>query len=590
MQKPVHGAEARARRTRATVAEPPAWLVVLAPLVAAAIVHGGAITGFFAADDIDFLSRAVGRDRTPWGWARPLPGVLRWRLFTGWFGVHPLPHLALAWFLCAGSALLVARIVIRSGLGRSTALVASVLFAGSSVAYTSTHWASGLGEVMAAAFALSALAIHLECRQGAPRALAWLAGACAVAAVGSKESVLLLPLALLAFERLVPGRGTGRSAMREIVWLGGLAAALVVFAWRVSPQVGGEAYALDFSPAVLVTNLATYAAWLVRLGDPIRDRSSVAQPALLVQGLAVLALWGLAAWLERKQAARPVSAGLSWFLVTLAPVIPLTGHTYLYYLVTPLAGVAIAAGVLLVRLAARTGSATAVLAITLLAYVGNEALRIHERQTLAVGGIVVDRVSRESHLLRRVLADLRASHVAEGDTIVLVSPYPARAVDATHGETRPAGSGFSPQAYVPLVGALRGGSALALFIPGVTVLGMGDGIEPSWERARAFRFENDGSLTDLGRGAAALDSLASDYVAYGRWADARVALDRLIEQGADGPEVRWRLGLTLAQLGDEPGAFDQGRVLLARWPDSPRARLLRENAARAGNRDSLTRR
>ena len=582
--------EARARPTAATVTDAPAWLVALAPLAAAVFVHGGALTGFFAADDIDFLSRAVGVDRTPWGWARPLPGMLRWRWFTAWFGVHPFPHLALAWLLHAGSALLIARIVILSGLGRNAALAAGVLFAGSSIAYTSTRWASGLGEVMATAFALSALTLHLECRRGARPALAWLAGACAVAAVGSKESVLLLPLALLAFERLVSGRGTGRGAMREIAWLGGLAAALVVVAWRVAPHVAGEAYALDFSPSALITNLCTYAAWLVRIGDPIRDRASVAQPALLVQGLVVLASWGLAAWWERKQAARPMSAGLSWFLLILAPVIPLTGHTYLYYLLTPLAGAAIGAGVLLASLGSRTRFAPAILSIVLLAYVGNEALRIRERQTLAVGGIVVDRVARESSLLRRSLADLRASHVVSGDTIVFVSPYPARAVDATHGEVRSSDSGFSSQAYVPLVSALRGGKALALFIPGVTVLGMGEGLEHEWERARVFRFENDGSLADLGRGADALDSLATDYVAYGRWADARAALERVIELGGDGPEVRWRLGRALAQLGDDAGAFEQGRVLLARWPDSPRARLLRENAARAGARDTLTRR
>ena len=585
-----HRAETRARPATATVADVPSWLVALAPIAAAVLVHGGALTGFFAADDIDFLSRALGLDRTPWGWARPLPGVLRWRWFTAWFGVHPFPHLALAWLLHVGSALLVARVVIRSGLGRNAALIAGVLFAGSSVAYTSTHWASGLGEVMATALALSALALHLECRHGARPAVAWLAGACAVAAVGSKESVLLLPLAILSFERLVSGRGTGRGALREIAGLGGLAAALVVVAWRVSPHVAGEAYALDFSQSALIANLCTYAAWLVRIGDPIRDRASLAQPALLVQGLVVLALWGLAAWQERKQAARPVSAGLSWFLLILAPVLPLTGHTYLYYLLTPLAGAAIAAGALLARLASRWAFAAPILVVALLAYVGNEALRIHERQTLAVGGIVVDRVARESSLLRRSLTDLRASHVARGDTIVLVSPYPARAVDATHGTVRSSDSGFSAQAYVPLVSALRGGRALALFIPGVTVLGMGDGIERDWERARVFRFENDGSLTDLGRGAAALDSLASDYVAYGRWADARAALERVIALGADGPEVRWRLGRALAQLGDDPGAFEQGRVLLERWPDSPRARLLRENAARAGTRDTLTQR
>ena len=113
---------------------------------------------------------------------------------------------------------------------------------------------------------------------------------------------------------------------------------------------------------------------------------------------------------------------------------------------------------------------------------------------------------------------------------------------------------------------------------------MGDSVPLEWERARVFRFENDGSLADLGRGAAALDSLASDYLAYERWGEARRALERVIELGSDGPEVRWRLGRALSQLGDDAGGFEQARLLLARWPDSRPARLLRVNAARAGTR------
>ena len=563
----------------------------MAPLVAAAIVHGSALGGFFAADDIDFLSRARGLDPTPWNWSRPLPGALRWELFTAWFGVRPFPHLLLAWLLHAASALLVARIALLAGLGRRAAIAAGVLVAASSVAYTSTHWASGLGEVMSTAFALGALVLHLECRLRTRPALAWLAGGCAMGAVLSKESVLLLPLAVLAFDRLLPARGlergtaggTGRGALREIGWLGGLAGAGVVVAWVAAPNVAGEAYALAGSPGAWLTSLCTYGAWLVRLGDPLRDRNAVADPSLLPWGLAVFAAWAWAAWYERARPPRAAAAGLAWFALLLAPVVPLAAHAYLYYLVAPLAGVGLVAGAVLARLAARLRSAgPALLGLVLGAYVANEALQVRARQTRAVGEIVVDRVARESALLRHTLADLRRARVAAGDTIVFVSPWPERSVNATRDVVAPAGAGFGAHAYVPLVSALRGGRALALFLPGVTVLGMGDGVPPTWERARVFRFENDGRLADLGRGSAALDSLATDYLDARRWLDARAALERVIALGADGPEVRWRLGEALARSGDDAGGYAQARVLLERWPDSPRARLLRENAARAG--------
>lgn len=117
---------------------------------------------------------------------------------------------------------------------------------------------------------------------------------------------------------------------------------------------------------------------------------------------------------------------------------------------------------------------------------------------------------------------------------------------------------------------------MSLFIPGVTVLGMGDGLPHAWERARVFRFGNDGTLTGLGRGVRALDALAEDYALGERWTDARTVLTRLIELGADGPEVRWRLSEALRHLGDDAGSRAQIRLVLERWPDSPRAEKLRK--------------
>ena len=94
--------------------------------------------------------------------------------------------------------------------------------------------------------------------------------------------------------------------------------------------------------------------------------------------------------------------------------------------------------------------------------------------------------------------------------------------------------------------------------------------------ARAFRFANDGHLTDLGRGTVALDSLSFDYLRGERWSDARATLERLLALGVDGPEFRWRLGVALAGLGDTAGVTAQARVIVQRWPDSSRGAQLLE--------------
>jgi len=556
-----------------------------AVVASAAIVHGAALTGGFAADDFDFLLRARGLDPTSWTWARPLPGVIRWSVFTAVFGVHPLPHLLLALGLHVGSALAIAHLVRELGYGGRAALFGGVAMAASAVAYTSTHWASGLGEVMATFFVAATLVGHLASRKSDRRGSRWIAGACAAGAVLSKESAVLLPVACLAFDRLACPRGPGRGALREIAVFGGSTALAIAALWVVSPHVAGEAYAMTASPAAMLANLLTYGAWLVRLLDPIRDRSATPQPELVAWGAGALLAWGALAARERWREHRLALVGLAIFLLLLAPVIPLVHHTYLYYMLAPLTGACLAAGAAWRYASGRLapGLATSLLVVLCAAYVANEAVQVRARMQLSFGDIVVDRVAREARLVQNTIGDLRSAGVTR-DTIALVSPFPQRAVNATAGTMDSTATTFSETAYIPLVGALRGGRVIPLYLPRVTVLGVGTRFPREWERARVFRFDNDGHLADLGRGAPALDSLSRDYIDGGRWDEARGTLERLIESGHDGPEVRWRLGAALAALGEEQASIEQAQVLLARWPDSERAKLLRANATRAGMR------
>ena len=269
-------------------------------------------------------------------------------------------------------------------------------------------------------------------------------------------------------------------------------------------------------------------------------------------------------------------------MLLLAPVIPLAQHTYLYYMLAPLTGACLTASALYRYATERWAprSATGLLVVLCAGYVINEAVQVRARMRLSFGQIVVDRVAREEKLIGNTISDLRAAGITR-DTIALVSPFPQRSVNATAGTMDSSISTFSESAYIPLAGALRGGRVISLYLPGVTVLGVGTRFLKEWERTRVFRFDNQGHLVDLGRGSSALDSLSRDYAACGRWEDARNALERMIELGQDGPEVRWRLGAALAAMGKEEASIDQAQILLARWPDSERARLLRANASRA---------
>jgi hypothetical protein len=371
--------------------------------------------------------------------------------------------------------------------------------------------------------------------------------------------------------------------LREIILCGALAGAATVAAWFISPHAAGEAYALDFRPAAVATNLLTYAAWIARVFDPLRDRAALPQPSLAPWGLALLAAWLAAVWAERRRPVRMATAGLAWFILLLAPVLPLARHSYLYYLLAPFAGAALVAGDLLVRgtarLPARVGRPA--LALLMILAVANEARLARARASFRVGGVLVDRISRESEQLRNAVTGLRAAGVAAGDTIALMSPFSAVSYDLATGQPSAIDAANSPNHYVPVVAALRGGEALRVFLPGVAVLGMSTGIPPEWSRARFFRYDNGGHVFDQGRGVAALDSLATDYLLVDGFADARATIARMIALGADGPELRWRLCCALSGLGEDSAATIEAHRLVSRWPDSERARqLIAEDAAR----------
>jgi hypothetical protein len=566
------------------------WVWVL-PLVAMAVVHHAGPGSGFAADDLDFLARAMGRDEAAWPLARPLPGQWRWTLLTAWFGAQPAPHLWLAFLSHAASTLLVTAIA-RILTGRdAVAATAGVLFGAAAIAYAPLHWASGLGETLATSFVLAAFALHLRARQVHAPALAWLAGACAVLAVLSKESSLLAPVVVALADRLCPVRGEGRGAVREVALLGGLAGAAAIAAYVASPHVGGEAYAIAWNPAVWVRNLGTYLAWTVQLADPVRDRVATASPSHLPVAAAVAAALALLAWLERRDPLRPVRTGMAWALLLLAPVLLLERQAYLYYLLLPWAGLVWAAAAALGRLADRVAGAGAgaagLLAVVAVGFTANESLQLHARRTLAVNGMKVDRIAREGELVRNGIGGLRRAAVAAGDTVLFVNPFPPLSMDASRGTVRGEDAAVSRFAYIPFVAAMRQGAVVPLFLPGVSVRGCRDAVLPEDERARVFQFDNDGTLTELGRGADALLALSEAYLIGERWGHAQRTLERLIVLGHDSDEVRWRLGRAFGMQGDDAGALREAQELLRRWPDSPRARALRENAARAGIGDPL---
>lgn len=542
-------------------------------LAVAALVHLPALGTFFAQDDLTALARAAGIEPTPWGY-RPLSAVLAVRLQHAAFGLAPLGYHVVNLALHLANVALVHALASRLAAGPRGAAVAALLFGVSGIAFTPVHWMSGIGDLLALALVLAATILHLDARGRIGWTVASAALGCAAAL--AKESALAWPMALAAIEWRA-GERRWKALVPALVATA--VAGLVLWAGRAAPVwPTSGAYAVSFDPRHLAINLLTYARWLATVQIPVRDAVAAPGPTAWPLGLAVVAALAFAAWADRRSERRVVQAGLGWMLAFLVPVLPLAHHTYLYYLYLPWAGgaiaIAAAGAAWFERLKRRGLAAAGAVGVAALALaIGADAVAMRARERDRVGTFLRDKVLREAELLENAVRDLRAARVAAGDTIAFVNPAPRR---GTAMANLAGLDSADVHRYIPLEGALRQGQAIRLFFPDAAYAGFDATIPAALEGARAFLYQDEGTLRDLGRGAAALAALGEVCVRLRQFERADSLYTRSIALGDTLPDAAFGLIVTRDFTGRPDESRRWAETFVRRWPDDPRAAAARQ--------------
>jgi hypothetical protein len=541
-------------------------VTVAAALALTSLAYAGALGTFFAHDDVTHLSRAAGP--ISWnGWVRPLSEVIAFRLQHAVFGLDPFGYHLVNLLLHLANTALVYVLGVRLGGIRSIAGIAAILFGTSSIAFTPVHWVTGVIDLLATSFLLAATVLWVEGR-GRGAAWRWSAACVALAAMFSKETAVAWVLAAPLIEwRIARRRPTWRGMLPAL--LAGLVFGLVFLATGQARRLEAqEAYAFTSSPWFIAQNLSTYLRWCVALNDPIRDVVAAADPSAWRVGLPLALALGAVLWRGSRTAHDVVAIGLGWWLVFLLPVLPLTHHSYLYYLYIPWVGGALAAAGLGHALLARWPWSQRVLVglALLAALVSIEARNIRVRRTATRDALPVDRTMRDAVLLNHALPAFEKAALPPGTRVAFVNPVPGPRFDLMTGAPTRSEALASRASYFPLEAALRGGETMRLFVPGLVYLGFANTIPAAWEDAECFYFEQRGWLEPWGRGQGALMHQASVQMAAERWKAAESTLVRVRALGDTLPTaLEWQIR-TLAESGRRREAGLVAQELRRRWP------------------------
>jgi len=359
------GGAARAAGGAGDFAECGALALVLA---AAAWLHARVISFGFFADDYLFLDQvrqhslwSALTSRDPLGnFMRPVSRQLHFWLAAHAAGESPVPfHLAnLAYFLLA---LFLFERIARRFMRPAAAIAATALLALTYAADVPLLWASGSQDLMAMAFAIAALWLHVNGRR------AWGAAAYALALL-CKETVLLTPvIAWLLDSGESPARRTRNLAPMGIA----LAAwALIWFATRSLRPAAGATLHADPAFALAALLHLIQSAFALEWGD-VSLREGWRWPSLVVlAGMLLAVMWvasGEAPGAKEKKHARAdgriggqiggliagemggLIAGLGWAVCGALPVAAVAPIWSSYYYLFAMAGVALAVGAALSR-------------------------------------------------------------------------------------------------------------------------------------------------------------------------------------------------------------------------------------------------
>ena len=320
------------------------WLLPVAFLV---VFYRDGLSTWFVADDFAWLSllrlARVRHDLLHELFAPMAQGTIRpwsergfFMLLESIFGFDALPFRLVVFAAAAADIILIAWITLRATASRVAGFMAPLLWTVNTALVRPMTWDSTFNEVLCPLFLLGALALYIRYIDTGQRKLWWWQVVVFSLGFGALEINIVYP-ALAAAWLLSRDRKGAVAQLTTILPQTAISTLYFLLHRLAAPIPTAGTYALFFDTSVLKT-MALYWKWSL-VPEPMERFGHSHILAILAFVTISLAIVGFVATQLSKRRTT-VLFFLSWFAITLIPILPLSNHRTDYYLTIPVIGLA----------------------------------------------------------------------------------------------------------------------------------------------------------------------------------------------------------------------------------------------------------
>jgi hypothetical protein len=343
------------------------------------------------------------------GTIRPLSERLFYLSFTWLFGLHPLPYHLLVFATYTLTTAVLSAVCCKLTGSRAAGFWAAILWTVNGVMAVPLSWSPVYYEILCSLLFLVSLWLLIRYNETGKPAFYWWQCVSFIVGFGVLELNVVYPALATTYALCRAPRLIGR-----VIPLFAISACYALLHLYVAPLSAGGVYKMHWDSSIFST-LWTY--WLWALGPRrlmligmFSSTSRTVSTLLLSAGL----LWFLAMKLRRRDWIAGFFA--AWFLIVLAPLLPLRDHISDYYLTVPLLGLAMWGGWALVS-AWNYGVPGRI--------VGAALLGIYLGVSIPVGRATTVSFYNRSQKIRVMLASIvRQSRSQQGKTVLLTGVDP----------------------------------------------------------------------------------------------------------------------------------------------------------------------